>query len=357
MPDFKIDKAANFSLKIALILPGILFLMSCSTSPMQSSKTEEIIIPPATYTTLPAVVTSKPIFTPTISPAQTSTPVPTLIAHEWIPNDPLIAFGGSGGDGGCGFEYTLPLQFSLLSNGEVYILNWSEDLGNYQLKMAVLSRQNTCNLLNSIDQAGFFDYDPSTYINEPNWYPPIQGVGRTHISVQAWKSNSVDLYGLGAFINQENEIRQSLTECATCPELKFPNILPSIRKTYQILGNYDTPNLEIYQPARIGLWVDTDTGPENALPWPVESVKLSQVIFHQKDNESSPNIILTGLEAKAAYQLFNNNINVCGINVIEGEKTYRVFARPLLPNEYLSEAIIQSETISCSPSDGWMEIP
>lgn len=357
MSAFKIVKAATLSLKTALILPGMLFLISCSTSPRQSSEAEEIITPPATYTKLPAVTTSEKIFTPTINPTPTSTPVPALIAHEWTPNDPLITFGGSGGDGGCGFENTLPFQFTLLSNGEVYILDWSEDLSSYQLKVAVLSRQNTCNLLNSIDQAGFFDYDPSTYINEPNWHPPIQGAGRTHISVQAWKSNSVNLYGLGAFINQENEIRQALSECSTCPESQFPNILPSIRKTYQILGNYDVPNLEIYQPARIGLWVDLDTGPENALAWPIESVQLSRVILHQKDNKSSPNIILTGLEAKAAYQLFNNNINVCGINVIEGEKTYRVFARPLLPNEYLTEAIIQSETISCSSSDGWMEIP
>jgi hypothetical protein len=357
MPAFKISQNTNFVLKTVFFLIGVQFLISCSVSPQQKPETKENITPPSTYAIPPVTLPPEEIFTPTANPTQTSTPVPALIAHEWVPSEPLIAFGGSGGDGGCGFEGTLPFHFTLLSNGELYILDWSDDVGAYQFQTAVLTRQNTCNLLNSIDQAGFFDYDSSTYINEPNWDPPIQGAGRAHISVQAWESNSVDLYGLGAFINQENEIRKSWDECDNCPELQFPTILPSIRKTYQILANYDVSNLEIYQPTRIGLWVDAYADMDNAVVWPMKSVKLAQIVSLQGHIDDNPNIILTGADAKEIYKLFNESINTCGISVTEGEKTYRVFARPLLPTEYLEEPLALSATLSCAPSDGWMEIP
>ncbi len=345
------QKSINLFARIIFLSVVILFLWACSVSPQQKPFAVETVAPSLTHSIIPATLIPSKTFT------QTSTPVPTLITHEWIPNEPLIIFGGSGGDGGCGFEGTLPEGFTLLSNGELYVLNWNNDLSTYEIKSTTLSRQNTCNLLNSIDQAGFFDYDPSTYINDPeHWSPPIMGIGRTHISVQAWRSNSVDLYGLGAFINRTDEIKETWG-CGDCPDLQFPTILPSIRKTFQVLANYEPPNLEIYQSARIGLWVDTYAETSDTVVWSLKSIKLSQIVSPEGYIGDSPNIILTGADAKTVYQLFNQSINVCGINVTEGDKVYRVFARPLLPNEFLSEPPAPSNALSCTPSDGWVEIP
>ena len=359
MPNFNMQKNINIFVKIIFVSAIILFLWACGISPQQKPNVSEIIIPSPTHTIIPATLLPIETLTPTVSPTQTSTPVPTLVAHEWIPSEPLIAFGGSGGDGGCGFEGTLPIRFTLLSNGELYVLDWNNDLSTYEIKSTTLSRQNTCNLLNSIDQAGFFDYDPSTYISDPqNWYPPILGAGTTHISVQAWKSNSVDLYALGSFISKMDELKkEQATPCTNCQVLEYPTILPSIRKTYQLLAKYEPANLEIYQSERIGLWVSAYAEKHDTVAWSLKSVKLSQIISPDGNFDNNPNSILTGANAKSVYELFNQSINVCGINVTEGDKVYRVFARPLLPNEYLSEPPIPSNSLSCTPSDGWVEIP
>jgi hypothetical protein len=351
------QKNINQFARITFLTVANLLLCACIVSRQQQPFTSETASPSLTYTIIPATLIPNETFVSTVSPTQTSTPVPTLVAHEWIPIEPLIAFGGYGGDGGCGFEGTLPIYFTLLSNGELFVLEWNNDLKTYEIKSTTLSRQNTCNLVNSIDQAGFFSYDPSTYISDPqNWWPPIMGSATTHITVQAWRSNSVDLYGLHSFINRKDEIKKA-GGCGDCPDLEFPTILPSIRKTFQLLENYQPPNLEIYQSQRIGLWIDTYAGTTDTIAWSLKSVKLSKLVFPDGSAGNDPNIILTGATAKSVYELFNHSINVCGMNVIEGDKVYRVFARPLLPNEYLSEPPIILNALSCTPSDGWVEIP
>lgn len=357
MPSLQMPKSINPFTRIIFPTTVILFLLACSASPRQSPNSNEAIAPSSTHIIFPTTILPTETVMPAVIPTQTSTTVPTLIAHEWIPSEPLIVFGGSDGDGGCGFEGTLPEGLTLLSNGELYVLDWNKDLSTYEIKSTTLSKQNTCNLLNSIDQAGFFDYDSSTYISDPeHWAPPISGAPNTYISVQAWRSNSVELNGLGAYINGTDEIKEAWG-CGDCPELRFPTILPSIRKTFQLLANYEPPNLEIYQSKRIGLWVDTYADTNDTVAWPLTSIKLSQIVFPDGYAGNNPNKILTGANAKSVYELFHQGINVCGINVTEGDKVYRVFARPLLPNEYLSESLVPSNNLSCTPSDGWVEIP
>jgi hypothetical protein len=348
------------------ILPNILFipfailmLCACSVTPPNHPNLTVTLVPYSTYTTIHATPSPSETFTPITSPTKTTTPVATLISHEWIPVEPLVSFGGSGGDGRCGFESTLPIGFTLLSNGALFSLDWNDDIRTYEIKSTTLSRQKTCNLLNSIDQAGFFEYDPSTYIkDEINWYPPVQGVGKTLIAIRAWKSNSVDLYGLGFFINNSDKpIKLWEPNCSNCPNSDLPTILPSLRKTFQILASYEPSDMLIYQSDRLGVWVETYGEQSDVLAWPLNSVKLSKIVNTDDHISDSPNIILTGANAKSIYHLFDENINVCGINVKEGDRFYRVFARPLLPNEYLSEYPIYLTTLSCSPSDGWINMP
>jgi hypothetical protein len=147
--------------------------------------------------------------------------------------------------------------------------------------------------------------------------------------------------------------------CCTCPGYECPTILPSIQKVFQLLVNYHSVNLEIYQSDRIGVWIDTYyEDQENSVAWPFPYVKLSKIVTpNGYQYRADPNIILTGANAQTVYQLFNQSINVSGINFTEGDKIYRVFARPLMPNEYLTETPTPSTPLSCNPSDGWVEIP
>src|SRR5258708_3301466 len=170
----------TFSALVFLVAPA------CGTSPLRGRNAPQTLALSATYVIINVTLLPSLTFAPTSSPTQVSTPVPPLVSHEWKQSDPLISFGGSGGDGGCGFKGYLPTGFPLLPNGQLYTLGWNGDFKTYEIETTTLSRQNTCNLLNSIDQTGFFDYDPSTYIRDPqNWFPPVLGAGTTDISVHA----------------------------------------------------------------------------------------------------------------------------------------------------------------------------
>ncbi len=258
-----------------------MLLWSCSV-PSKSMQNElNTITPSFTNTIIVTLAMPSATNTPTVKPSLTSTPVPTpvstpvatLIPHQWVPSEPLIEFGGSGGDGGCGYEDSLPAHLTLLSSGEMIIFDWNNELSNYELNSTKLSRQSTCNLLYSIDQAGYFEYDPSTYISDPaNWNPPVDGSGRTQISVQAWKSNSIDLYGLWNFIYKSNEIKEDWG-CGDCPDLEFPTILPSLRRTYLLLDEFEPNNLESYKYTRLGLWVYAIDEVDDPMMWPVKVCK------------------------------------------------------------------------------------
>jgi len=342
--------------KAFLFVVLVSVLLACTVPPSQTSSGIESITPSSTNAENTA--TFVPTYTSTIGPTQTSTQVPALVSHEWIPQDPLIIFGGSGGDGGCGFEPDLPQYFIVLSTGELFITDWNDALQTDQIRTTKLSRQTTCNLLNSIDQAGFFDYDPSTYISDQQkLYSLVMGAGSNYISVQAWRFNSVSLYDLGEFLNMD-EIKKAVgTPCAKCPNFEFPIILPSLRKTYELLDKYKPAELHNYQSANLGLWIDTYPQSNEDIVWPLKSIDLSKIVSPTGESSNKPNIILYGSDAATVFRLFNRAINVCGVTMIQDAKKYRVFVRPLLPNEFQSTKPIQTNTLSCSPSDGWVNIP
>lgn len=348
--------------KTIALLAFIMTLSSCSslmpprTKPTEAMETAiveartsivgtQLAIPTITQITTPSLTTT-PV-PPSITPTQTSTPVLPLISREWMPKTALITFSNLGGDGGPRYKMYLPNDFTLLSNGELYISSWDYESGVVNIQSTILSRQKICNLLNSIDQAGFFDYDPSIYEKESHGV--IFGAEVTQISVQAWGTNSVSLYALDSFMEEQ-------AKCSNCTNLR-PIILPSIRKTYLLLKNYQPENLVTYQSDRLGVWVDAFADSESPTEWSVKSVKLSGLISEDGDSNNEPNTILTGIKAKTVYKLFNQTIHPSGLTFREGNKTYTVFARPLLPNEFISNPEITTGTLGCSPSDGWVTIP
>ncbi len=304
--------------------------------------------------------TLTPTVTSTVAPTTTGTPVPTLMAHEWSQSEPLITMDSDWFDGYCGLEEAYPVRFTLFPNGELFDVRWNHGLEADQIQTAQLSRQATCNLLNSIDQAGFFDYDPASYVRDPDrahW--PVMGAPSTQISVKAWRSNSIDLYELGSFVDpvQVEKLRKELEpQCGACPNLDFPTILPALRKTNEMLVQYRPADLHLFEPGRLGVWVVANGDSTKAIEWPLKSRTLASLNISTEFAGKDPSMILTGRDARqmneAVHQAFDN----CGMDVTEGGKVYRILARPLLPNEF-NLSPLQKVSLSCSPSDGWVDMP
>ena len=346
--------------KLALFL---LLLVACTPVAQPTAVLTPSAIPTISSTsTVAPVITASDTLTAAAMPIPTltSTPVPPLVAHQWSQSDPLITLDIYGGDGGCNFVGTLPARFTLMPDNSLYMLEGIGSTDFLDLKTTALSRGNTCKLLNSIDQAGFLDYDPRTYIHDPSrWGAMIAGAGHTAISVQAWRSNAIDLYGVAAFIYFQDYHERTEGSCLPCTHLDgFPIILPALRNTYKLLSGYRPEGLRTYEPVRIGVWIapGVDSDKWDVVNWPLKSPSVADLASLPADPNGAPVAILTGTKAAAVEKMFNQKINDCGMVVMNGFNIYRVFARPLLPNEYPSEPL-QQFSLSCSPSDGQLQLP
>ncbi len=160
------------------------------------------------YTLTP---TRTPTPTPTVTPTPTPLPVAPLVAHDWTTEPVLLRFGQIGGDGADPLDYSLP-SLILYSDGTLIYRQWAESsdgAGRLQLWQVDLDRQKICALLNTIDQAGFFDYDPKTYVPEGQ-YLSFDGSSSTVIEVNAWRSKHISLYGLWVFLNDEPSMARAI---------------------------------------------------------------------------------------------------------------------------------------------------
>lgn len=308
---------------------------------------------------------------PTAISTLTGTPVPPLAAHEWSQSEPLITFDKSAGGLGSGyFDGVFPVEFTLLPSGNLYLLRGIENLGDYVILTTKLSRKATCYLLNSIDQAGFFDYDPSSY-DDPSRYmtaypgrlkpgarllPGPSDSGATLISVQAWRANSVGLFNLNGslWVEAENQLRGT-------PAPVYPIMLPAIRVTFRLLDQYQPlGTLHVLKPERLGVWLRGSPAAAETndfIKWPLKSHTLAAVGSVERYGAGPPFMILTGEDATQVYDALGEFFNAFGtFNVREGDKLYNVLARPLLPNEF-NPSPLPKVSLSCSPSDGWIQAP
>ena len=219
---------------------------------------------------------------------------------------------------------------------------------------------STCQLLNSIDQAGFFDYDEHTYAIDHRTPPMIYGAGNTAISVQAWRSNTIDLYGVDAYIHFQ-EARDGLDKgdvCIECLSPEFPTILPALRNTDKLLSHFGPADLQPYQSGRVGIWMVPGTNSDkwSAVRWPLKSPSVAELASRMQYAAGNPVAILTGANAVEINRNFGRAISVCGMVVMNGFDIYRVFSLPLLPTEY-GYSPLPKVSLSCSPSDGVLPMP
>ena len=157
-----------------------------SSPPLQPSAK---VIVTKTHTDIPptptSIITSQP------------TAVATLESHIWMAENLIAKYHNYGGDGCC--QYPSPPEFVLFSDGQLFIRTQNGEFPQILTKQ--LTRQEICAFLNTVDQLGFFDYDATTYMIDRYGQSiqnfSIEGSNRQNISINAWRSNSVSLYGCG----------------------------------------------------------------------------------------------------------------------------------------------------------------
>lgn len=285
----------------------------------------------------------------------TATPVPPLVSHNWIPEDLLIILDGHSGDGGSYVIGNLPPGYMLFSDGNLYKMKRPIDLNAYFFLTTKLERKEICRMMNTIDQIGFFDYDPLSYISDPDhWNPDLMGYGGIEIQVNAWRSKFIKHYGVSSYIRFYEIMRYDGVECTNCDIKNYPIILPAMWDTYLFLGNYQPDDLNIYRSTRFGMWIEEKEDSENvdALPWPIKSIKLKKLVNNVNTTDNEPNQIINSKSLVLENKLFNDVFSTKTKYFIEEDKIYSIFIRPLLPYEYNPDFYLDNDEISCFPSDG-----
>jgi hypothetical protein len=287
---------------------------------------------------------------PTFTPELVGTPIPPLTSHEWMPDSILVKIEAVGtGDGCC--IYSLPPFLILYADGTLIIRNDSD-----LIQKTVLDRRRVCSVLNTIDQYGFLDYDPTTYGVSPIGYP-----SRIRILVNAWKTKDIILEDLFGFIYDLFDLAEYGIEE---PE---PVILPALRDTFTFLINYQPEGLVSFEPNEQIVWIyepwwmyepDADVNEEEIPEWPLVSLELVDLFKDSKCGDSYMPIILEG------EQLIEWREKIKNGPYKENDLFAEVYSRPLLPGEIppgcgnAQQAIFPidipdpTQAMICNPEDG-----
>lgn len=361
---------------ILILLAGILLITGCvpATQPSIVIETQTPFHTPRPSRTPKPTKTSFPTLTPSIVPSPTitllpyftSTPSHPLIDHKWQPEKALIYIDSVGGDGCCFFP--IPPRLVLYADGTLILTRYdeTENGAGWHIWKKNLSRQQICQHLNTLDQVGFLEYDPTTYVFDGS--PRVWGGGDLLINVKAWKSNGGAFRDLDVYVSMQLEGEAGRGT---------PTILPALVDTYLLLGNYPEDGFESYSSQELGLWIMEPTEFPEGVPyiqgselgaWPIERISLSKLFGNKTSSNSSPQMRFLKLSGEEAVNLFNfvgdsfnDGDTVYEIEKDGSKKYYSIFARPLLPYERPSnngsEFFVkglgkENFTISCFASDG-----
>jgi len=312
-------------------------------------------------------MTPKPSLTATI----TTTAVPPLAVNKWQPKTVLVKFESKGGDGCCLYSY--PPDLVLYANGRIIVSQYFKDNDGwrYQPMTKVYPRGELCSILNTIDQTGYLYYNPRSYQPQGSDYFSTDGGPYVFITVNAWKSNHGEFYGLDFYSRLYNVYYQDYGHLINDPGT--PIILPALRDVYYFLETFSPNDVEIYQSQRLGLIV---TRNESAvvksetrfIDWPFNDISLSKIeTITTKENFPNQYFIVEGNLAVSIYEYFGNSFGDYGENVRQDGQEYVVFLRPFLPyelpqlrgNTILPDPGVKSPgfELECYPSDGILPIP
>jgi hypothetical protein len=325
------------------------------TQPVAVTKTPTRTSPPTRTPTLIPTITNTPTITPTSTPWPTITPSGELKTHTWMADPILVYFNSWGGDGGW---FPQPQNLVLYSDGQLFVYNVGfRGSGQY---VTQLSRQEMCELLNTIDQIGFFDYDHAT-----NNYQYFMGDGGStvNILVNAWQSKSFevpDLFGIA--------------ESAIQSRVEPSESLNIAMNTFRLLSNYSSDSLQLYLPENIEIWLYPPAyGYEITELWPEGLPPLSELfeeaqLVEEVDEFGIESLRRLRLECEEGY-LFIQAFNELPHRELysDGEITLVVNVIGLLPYPYpdmdpFSSGLYLNNTpppttLTCGPEDGLLAIP
>jgi hypothetical protein len=189
-----------------------------------------------------------------------------------------------------------------------------------------LPQDEVCRLLNRIDHTGFYDIDMEPYETEVENLPlGIPSV--TRISVKAWRQRTI--------------VAESLRSHIDDPNIHVPSAL---RDTHRILRDYRSQRLYPYRSKTLALAIHRYT-PGNPCTtetrWPLPTYPLGAAYDRARQREVKHRqlgygLTLDGNEAAQVYRVITEASERC---FIEGDNTYRLAARPLLPYESLESAM------------------
>lgn len=309
--------------------------------------------------TLTPTLTLTPSLSPTITLTPTPPTPPPLSMHEWLPEPLLLVFDDTGSNGG----YPPPPDILLYADGQLIVNYYG--VGNKSGRWHTqLSRGEVCQVLNTIEQTGFLNFDPTSYN-----FVPLGGGPTTHIVVDAWRSTDywfshlVDLMGNPGFVDGY------LQGCDFCP---IPYVSPAITETYLFLSNYKPPRLKKYvsETWALSVYEYLDYVPENfdqeSAPWTLDNPGLIDTLQSSGCRNSGT---ITTFDYSMANQIFEMlDLSFEGY-FTEGGRKFQVNARSMYPYEVLpqcgtitSYGIPQVEIpnlarMSCYVEDGTLPIP
>jgi len=233
-------------------------------------------VPTATFTRRPPTRTPEPTWTPWLTitpvPSPSSTPQPPLQAHTFPVHTVLASLWIGGGDGAF---VENPPEMLLYGDGLLVVRSTKHETSwnlDGQLKGRILSRQEICRLLNTIDQSGFFDYDPASFGELMT-----DGASSGNIAVNAWRTNSTGQQYLWKWVYEGTdwyveECRINQSEC-----IPPPTILPALSSTYKLLNEYDPGGLQPLPVESLLIWLVDPWSDEPGKTWPIETPSLHQL--------------------------------------------------------------------------------
>jgi hypothetical protein len=222
---------------------------------------------------------------------------------------------------------------------------------------SILTRRETCQLLNSIDQTSFFDYTP------PDSFPYVgDGGGTTIIRINAWDKNSIYYPDLHYLLSDD-----FFTDFRPNFYVDTPPYVPwSIEGTFNLLNSYVVSSKSLIDPLQVAISVTEEfTFLSGDKTWPEDLPSLAQAIDNSDcQSGTSPQLILEGEKALLAL-----TESQWGDLYREGSRYFNISWNWVLPGEvYAACGDPYSVTLKsfsppglhrnmhCSPEDGLIPI-
>lgn len=324
---------------------------------------------------------------PTLTLTPSYTPIPcevgnSLFDYEWCPENVLINFYVSMGDGGRDVSVPPAPDLILYADGKMFIVRYEEKDGEYfgRVLYKQFDRKGICKHFNTFEKIDYLNYDSSKYQfvgGESN----VIGAGSVHLEINAWKIHNSTYFGLDYFLFYETSGYWDSLATPLPDRNGYPIIDDALRDAHYFMSLYSIDNFTVYQPEKLGVWLSpfkeeyldsyvysSDTPRE----WISDTVSLNKILENHNDTSGffEPFAILNGNEANEVYNKLDRTLNTFLFfeKNDDGKKNYFLVAsRPILPYEILENrhyytipdpsAPKPSFSLGCNIDDGTLPIP